>query len=54
MTDKEFRHYIDFLRLSLQRVIQDFQPDVIETERVWLMGYVLYGVADKKVIVIPS
>ena len=41
MTDKEFQHYIDFLRLCLQRVIQDFQPDIIETEHVWLMGYVL-------------
>jgi glycosyltransferase involved in cell wall biosynthesis len=41
MTDKEFQYYIDFLKLCLQRVIQDFQPDIIETEHVWLMGYVL-------------
>jgi glycosyltransferase involved in cell wall biosynthesis len=41
MTETEFKNYIDFLKFRLQKVIQDFQPDVIETEHVWLMGYVL-------------
>ncbi len=41
MSEREFRSYIDFLKFRLQKVIQDFQPDVIETEHVWLMGYVL-------------
>ncbi len=41
MTDTEFQSYIDFLKFRLQRIIQDFQPDIIETEHVWLMGYVL-------------
>jgi len=41
MTDTEFRNYIDFLKFRLQEVIREFQPDIIETEHVWLMGYVL-------------
>jgi glycosyltransferase involved in cell wall biosynthesis len=41
MADREFQSYIDFLKLRLQRIIQDFRPDIIETEHVWLMGYVL-------------
>ena len=41
MTETEFQSYIDFLKFRLQEVIQEFQPDVIETEHVWLMGYVL-------------
>jgi glycosyltransferase involved in cell wall biosynthesis len=41
MTEAEFSGYIDFLRHRLQKVIQDFQPDIIETEHVWLMGYIL-------------
>lgn len=41
MTDLEFHGYIDFLKIRLQEVIQEFRPDVIETEHVWLMGYVL-------------
>lgn len=41
MTDTEFQGYIDFLKFRLHRIIQDFQPDIIETEHVWLMGYVL-------------
>lgn len=41
MPEKEFTTYIDFLRFRLHKIIQEFQPDVIETEHVWLMGYVL-------------
>ena len=41
MTETEFKSYIDFLKFRLQEVIQEFQPDVIETEHIWLMGYVL-------------
>ncbi len=42
MTEEEFTGYIDFLKSRLQEAIGDFQPDVIETEHIWLMGYVLY------------
>jgi glycosyltransferase involved in cell wall biosynthesis len=41
MPQKEFQGYIAFLKFHLQQVIQDFRPDIIETEHVWLMGYVL-------------
>jgi glycosyltransferase involved in cell wall biosynthesis len=41
MSEKEFLCYIEFLKYRLQQVTEDFQPDVIETEHVWLMGYVL-------------
>jgi glycosyltransferase involved in cell wall biosynthesis len=41
MTERELTSYIDFLKLRLQQAIQEFQPDVVETEHVWLMGYVL-------------
>jgi len=42
MTEREFTSYIDFLKFRLRKVIEEFQPDVIETEHVWLMGYVLH------------
>ncbi len=41
MKEKEFTSYIEFLKFRLLHVIREFQPDVIETEHVWLMGYVL-------------
>jgi glycosyltransferase involved in cell wall biosynthesis len=41
MREREFSTYMDFLKFRLQKVVQDFQPDVIETEHVWLMGYAL-------------
>lgn len=41
MTETEFQKYVDFLKFRLRHVIRDFQPDVIETEHVWLMGFVL-------------
>ncbi len=41
MSKNEFSIYIEFLKDYLQKTIQDFQPDVIETEHIWLMGYVL-------------
>ncbi|UCE40788.1 MAG: glycosyltransferase family 4 protein [Candidatus Aminicenantes bacterium] len=41
MTDMEFAGYIDFLKFRLHVIIQEFQPDIIETEHVWLTGYVL-------------
>ncbi len=41
MSETEFIAYIDFLKFRLQKVIREFEPDVIETEHVWLMGYVL-------------
>jgi glycosyltransferase involved in cell wall biosynthesis len=42
MSETEFCSYTDFLQFRLQKVIQDFQPDIIETEHVWLMGYALH------------
>lgn len=42
MTEKELTSYIGFLKFRLKKVIEEFQPDVIETEHVWLMGYVLH------------
>ena len=42
MTNKQLSVYIDFLKHRLKKVIDEFQPDVIETEHVWLMGYALY------------
>ena len=41
MTEIEFSSYIDFLKLWLKQVIQEFQPDIVETEHVWLKGYIL-------------
>lgn len=41
MPEREFITYIDFLKFRLHKIIQEFRPDVIETEHVWLMGYVL-------------
>jgi len=42
MTKKQLSVYIDFLKHRLKKVIDEFQPDVIESEHVWLMGYVLH------------
>lgn len=42
MTEKEFTSHIDFLKYRFKEVIEEFQPDIIETEHVWLMGYVLH------------
>lgn len=42
LTEKQFSVYLDFLKHRLKKVIDEFQPDVIETEHVWLMGYALY------------
>jgi glycosyltransferase involved in cell wall biosynthesis len=41
MTDVEFTGYIEFLKFQLKEIVQEFEPDVIETEHVWLMGYIL-------------
>ena len=41
MTEKEFTAYIEFLKVRLQKIVSEFQPDVIETEHIWLMGFVL-------------
>jgi glycosyltransferase involved in cell wall biosynthesis len=41
MNETEFQGYIRFLKHRLLEVIQEFRPDIIETEHVWLMGYVL-------------
>jgi glycosyltransferase involved in cell wall biosynthesis len=42
MTERELTAYIDFLKIRLQKTVSEFQPDVIETEHIWLMGYVLH------------
>lgn len=41
LTDDEFDAFIDLLRKHFKDVIDKFKPDVIETEHIWLMGYVL-------------
>jgi glycosyltransferase involved in cell wall biosynthesis len=50
MTEREFTAYIDFLKFRFHKVIQEFQPDVIETEHVWLMGYVLYALGHPYIV----
>jgi glycosyltransferase involved in cell wall biosynthesis len=42
MTAEQFSVYIEFLKQHLRGVLEEFRPDVIETEHVWLMGYVLH------------
>jgi len=42
MTKKQLSVYIAFLKHRLKKVIDEFQPDIIETEHIWLMGYALY------------
>jgi glycosyltransferase involved in cell wall biosynthesis len=42
MSPGEFTGYIDFLRHRLGKIVESFQPDIIESEHVWLMGYVLH------------
>ncbi len=41
MEEEKFDLYIDFLRYRLKKIIRNFKPDIIETEHVWIMGYVL-------------
>lgn len=41
MKEKEFSVYIDFLKDRLEKIIKDFNPDIIEAEHIWIMGYVL-------------
>jgi len=41
MEEEKFTVYIDFLKYRLNKIIRDFKPDIIETEHVWIMGYVL-------------
>lgn len=41
MEEEKFTTYLEFLRYRLKKIIRDFNPDIIETEHVWIMGYVL-------------
>lgn len=41
LTNKQFRLLNEFFKQRFKRVINEFQPDVIETEHIWLMGYAL-------------
>ena len=41
MEEEKFTVYLDFLKYRLNKIIRDFKPDIIETEHVWIMGYVL-------------
>ena len=41
LTAKQLELYIEFLKKKMKKVIEEFRPHVIETEHVWLMGYVL-------------
>ena len=40
LTDEELSALIDLFKTEFAKVIEDFKPDIIETEHVWLMGYV--------------
>jgi glycosyltransferase involved in cell wall biosynthesis len=41
MSRKQLSVYLAFLKHRLKKVIDEFQPDVIETEHIWLMGFAL-------------
>ncbi len=41
MEEEKFTVYMDFLRYRLKKIIRDFNPDIIEAEHIWIMGYVL-------------
>lgn len=51
MSTAQFGRYIDFLGERLAKVIAEFKPDIIETEHIWLMGYVLSELGCKYVAV---
>lgn len=40
LSDKELTALIDLFKGEFVKVIDDFKPDIVETEHVWLMGYV--------------
>lgn len=40
LTDQELNALIDLFSAEFSRVIDEFKPDIVETEHAWLMGYV--------------
>lgn len=41
LTQQQLRLYMDDFSVKIQQVIDEFKPDVIESQHVWLMGYLL-------------
>jgi len=50
LTQKQLQLYIDDFSINIQRVIDDFKPDVIESEHVWIMAYMLHKLGFSYVI----
>jgi glycosyltransferase involved in cell wall biosynthesis len=42
MTTAQLQFYMDEFSYRIQGVIQDFQPDIIECEHIWIMNYIIY------------
>ncbi|MGD9153810.1 MAG: glycosyltransferase family 4 protein [Gammaproteobacteria bacterium] len=41
LTQKQLQLYMDDFSVNIQKVIDEFKPDIIESQHVWLMGYLL-------------
>lgn len=41
LTEEELNSLMDLFNMEFSQVIDDFQPDVVETEHAWIMGYIL-------------
>ncbi len=50
MSQGEFTGYIEFLRHRLGNIVESFEPDIIESEHVWLMGSVLHEIGSPYVV----
>lgn len=41
MTEKELNAYISYLKDELKKVIDDFKPDIVECQHIWVMDHIL-------------
>lgn len=42
LSDEQTQLYIDEFSNNIHRIVDDFKPDIIESQHIWIMGYILF------------
>ena len=47
LSDRQFYTYIEFMKKETKKILEEFKPDVIECQHIWIMDYIVSSLGYK-------
>lgn len=51
LTERELNAYLEYMKEELEKVIENFKPDVIECQHIWALDHLIYNMNHKYICV---